>query len=59
MDLLGGIIIGSIVLVAGWRRYNPPCPTCGARKWDRKLCHPLLLCRRCAQRIDRAGRKYN
>jgi hypothetical protein len=42
------------------RRFaTPPCPRCRAREWDRKLCAPLLFCRRCATRIDSQGRAYN
>lgn len=37
----------------------PACPRCGSKKWDRKLCKPLLLCRRCATRIDHQGRVFN
>lgn len=42
------------------RRYAAPaCPRCKGREWDRKLCRPLLFCRRCATRIDVDGRVYN
>ena len=42
------------------RRYlTPACPRCKCREWDRKLCQPLLFCRRCATRIDAHGRVYN
>ena len=42
------------------RRYLAPhCPRCKSREWDRKLCAPLLFCRRCATRIDTAGHVYN
>jgi hypothetical protein len=42
------------------RRYlSPACPRCKSREWDRKLCAPLLFCRRCATRVDAQGRVYN
>jgi hypothetical protein len=46
-----------VALVALWFKRNPRCPACGARKWNRQLCRPLLFCRRCAQRSDLAGRR--
>lgn len=47
-------------LVMGVRRYaTPSCPRCHRREWDRKLCAPLLFCRRCATRVDAQGRTYN
>jgi hypothetical protein len=49
-----------LALVYLGRRYlTPSCPRCRARDWDRKLCQPLLFCRRCATRIDAHGRAYN
>lgn len=46
--------------VAMSRKYlSPPCPRCRGREWDRKLCAPLLFCRRCATRIDAEGRAFN
>ena len=41
------------------RLTTPPCPRCRAREWDRRLCAPLLFCRRCATRVDSHGRAYN
>jgi hypothetical protein len=35
------------------------CPRCKSREWDRKLCAPLLFCRRCATRVDSQGHAYN
>lgn len=59
MTLLLGL--GAALAVAfGVRHYSTPaCPRCGRREWDRKLCAPLLFCRRCATRIDSQGRTYN
>jgi len=58
-----GILAGAIVLGVGWwvirQVMAPACPRCKAKKWDRKLCYPLLLCRRCATRADQHGRVYN
>lgn len=49
-----------LAVVLGVRRYTtPPCPRCRAREWDRKLCAPLLFCRRCATRVDAQGHAYN
>lgn len=58
------LILGLTVAVSGVallaRRYmTPHCPRCKNREWDRKLCAPLLFCRRCATRIDGEGRVYN
>lgn len=56
--LLALSAVVAVVLVV--RRYaTPPCPRCRGREWDRKLCAPLLFCRRCATRIDSHGRAYN
>jgi hypothetical protein len=56
--ILGLAAVAGIGLLA--RRYlTPPCPRCKCREWDRKLCQPLLFCRRCATRIDSQGRVYN
>jgi hypothetical protein len=41
------------------RALTPKCPRCRARKWDRKLCQPLLFCRVCATRCDSSLRVYN
>lgn len=59
MTLILGLAaaVGAGALV---RRYMvPACPRCKSREWDRKLCTPLLFCRRCATRIDTEGRVYN
>ena len=34
---------------------TPTCPTCQGRSWDRRMCRPLLLCRRCAERVPPQG----
>jgi hypothetical protein len=58
-----GIFVVTLVLtgaVFGIRQMvAPTCPRCGSKKWDRKLCRPLLLCRRCATRIDHQGHVFN
>lgn len=58
-----GLLVAALVLVGGAygirHAMTPNCPRCGARKWDRKLCRPLLMCRRCATRIDTQGRVFN
>jgi hypothetical protein len=59
MALLTALVLatGALLLL---RRYSAPaCPRCRGREWDRKLCAPLLFCRRCATRIDAEGRAYN
>ncbi|HEY0014793.1 MAG TPA: hypothetical protein VGC13_00685 [Longimicrobium sp.] len=38
---------------------TPSCPRCRGKEWDRRMCAPLLFCRRCATRIDAHGRAYN
>lgn len=49
-----------LLAVLGYRRWaTPSCPRCRGRDWDRKLCAPLLFCRRCATRVDDALRIYN
>jgi hypothetical protein len=57
------IIAVGAALGAAWLGFRafqtPACPRCRARSWDRKLCRPLLLCRRCATRADQHGRAYN
>lgn len=56
--VLGLSAVLAVVLVV--RHYmTPSCPRCKRREWDRKLCAPLLFCRRCATRIDSQGRVYN
>jgi hypothetical protein len=52
--------VAAIAALWAVRRVTTPgCPRCGARDWDRKLCAPLLLCRRCASRVDRQYRLCN
>ena len=46
-----GTYLGRLLLL-------PACPRCKSRRWDRKLCAPLLFCRRCATRVDFQGRTY-
>jgi hypothetical protein len=41
------------------RLITPACPRCKAKSWDRKLCRPLLFCRKCATRCDTQLRVYN
>jgi hypothetical protein len=55
------IAISAVVLAAfALRRVlTPRCPRCSARKWDRKLCRPLLFCRACSTRCDTNLRVYN
>jgi hypothetical protein len=57
------IIVGAVVVACGFfgvrRLASPACPRCRQRRWDRKLCAPLLLCRRCATRVDSRGRVFN
>ena len=49
-----------LALGLGVRRYTTPlCPRCKRREWDRKLCAPLLFCRRCSTRVDSQGHAYN
>lgn len=61
--MLMTLILGVAAVMAGGvalRRYmTPSCPRCRGREWDRRLCAPLLFCRRCATRIDTHGRVYN
>jgi hypothetical protein len=50
----------AVALGLGVRRYTTPvCPRCKRREWDRKLCAPLLFCRRCSTRVDSQGRVHN
>lgn len=59
MTLLLGLS-AVLALGVGVRRYTTPaCPRCKGREWDRKLCAPLLFCRRCATRVDSQGRACN
>lgn len=56
--LLGLSAVAAVVFSV--RHYSTPvCPRCRRREWDRKLCAPLLFCRRCATRVDSQGRTYN
>lgn len=56
--LLGLALLLAVAAVS--RHYlTPSCPRCRCREWDRKLCAPLLFCRRCATRVDGEGRVYN
>lgn len=60
MTLIVGLAAASLAGGLLARRYlTPSCPRCKCREWDRKLCAPLLFCRRCATRIDSHGRVYN
>jgi hypothetical protein len=54
-------MVAAAPAVAGivWLRRTPACPRCRARKYDRYACKPLLLCLRCATRVDSSGRTYN
>jgi|GEM_PF-2136667 len=58
-----GIALGALLLAGGLYAFRnlalPTCPRCKSKKWDRKLCRPLLLCRRCATRVDAHGRIFN
>jgi len=59
MTLILGLS-AAVALALGVRRYaTPSCPRCKSRAWDRRLCAPLLFCRRCATRVDAEGRVYN
>jgi ribosomal protein L37AE/L43A len=57
------LIVGAVVLVAGVlgvrHMATPVCPRCKRRNWNRKLAAPLLLCRKCATRVDSRGRLFN
>ena len=54
------VVSAVLAVLLGVRRYTTPsCPRCRSREWDRKLCAPLLFCRRCATRIDSQGRAFN
>ena len=55
--LVGGTVVA--LGLAGRRMFSPACPRCRARDWDRRLCKPLVTCRRCATRVDAQGRLYN
>lgn len=57
--LIAGLAAASVAVLAGRRALMPRCPRCRSKEWDRRLCAPLLFCRRCASRIDHAGKLYN
>jgi hypothetical protein len=60
LTLILGLATGAgAVAYAGRQLMTPRCPRCRGKDWDRKLCAPLLMCRRCATRIDHAGKLYN
>lgn len=59
MTLILGVALATVAVLLARRYLTPPCPRCRGREWDRKLCAPLLFCRRCATRIDSQGRVYN
>ncbi len=55
-------VLASVLCVLAYGIYRrwlvPACPRCRAKRWDRKLCQPLLFCRSCATRCDAALRVY-
>jgi hypothetical protein len=54
MELMTLLVSAAAVAVLGYAARHfltPTCPSCRGRAWDRKLCRPMLLCRRCATRI--------
>jgi hypothetical protein len=57
--LVAGLVAAGAAVFAGRRVLTPRCPRCRSREWDRRLCAPLLFCRRCASRIDHTGRLCN
>jgi ribosomal protein L37AE/L43A len=57
--LIVGLAAAGMAVLAGRRALTPRCPRCRSKEWDRRLCAPLLFCRRCASRIDHAGKLYN
>jgi hypothetical protein len=61
MSILMMVLVASTVVLVTllWLRLTPSCPRCRGRSYDRRLCKPLLLCRRCATRCDVYGRAYN
>ena len=59
MTLILGLAAAATAGFALKRYMAPNCPRCRGKEWDRKLCAPLLFCRRCATRIDANGRVYN
>ena len=59
MTLILGLAAASGAGLLARHYMTPHCPRCKNREWDRKLCAPLLFCRRCATRIDAQGHAYN
>jgi hypothetical protein len=59
MTVILGLSAAAAVVLALRHYSTPACPRCRNRSWDRKLCAPLLFCRRCATRVDSQGRVYN
>jgi hypothetical protein len=55
LGLTAAFVLGLVVR----RMTTPACPRCRGKEWDRRMCAPLLFCRRCATRIDAHGRAYN
>jgi hypothetical protein len=56
---LAAAAAAGVSVLAGRRALMPRCPRCQGKEWDRRLCAPLLFCRRCASRIDHTGKLYN
>jgi hypothetical protein len=59
LTLIAGLAVVGVSVLAGRRVLTPRCPRCRSKEWDRRLCAPLLFCRRCASRIDHTGKLYN
>jgi hypothetical protein len=62
MPMLKIFLLVAAVAAAAYvvrRLTTPACPRCQAKRWDRKLCYPLLYCRSCATRVDSRLRLYN
>jgi hypothetical protein len=57
--LIASLAAVGVSVLAGRRALMPRCPRCRSKEWDRRLCAPLLFCRRCASRIDHTGKLYN
>jgi hypothetical protein len=45
-------VVLAVLAFLMWRRLNPPCPSCGGRRYDRVSCRSLLLCRRCEIQVS-------
>jgi hypothetical protein len=56
--LLGVVAFVALAFVVR-RVTTPACPRCRSKDWDRKLCAPMLFCRRCATRVDVHLQLYN